>query len=66
MTDIVQTVRVISGHTDKKYQTVECEERKGSVETVENRGGHSDREKQTVQYEVLTEWTYCRRQQRTK
>ena len=49
----------------QNQQVVKCEDLTDSADALEDNSVHSDAEQQTVQYEILTQWTYCRRQQRT-
>ena len=44
---------------------IDCEDLKDSAGAIEDSIGQSDTEQRTVEYEVLTQGTHCRRQQRT-
>jgi len=46
-------------------QEVECEDLTDTADALEDCSGYSDTEQHAVQYELLTQWSCCRRQQQT-
>jgi len=64
-TNIGETTENSSGYGDTDPKEIDCEDLKDSAGAIEACSGQSNTEKQTVEYEVLTQNTHYRRQQRT-